>query len=257
MLVHPPVYYLPVVTTVISLFFAAAVFRRYRDRGGGNHLLWWSGGILVYGMGTFAESWITLLGLNPFIFRFWYIVGALMGGAPLATGTVWLMLRPATARKITVAVAGVMAVAALFVIMSPVDLSVLDTPLPGGRALGWQWVRSFSPFINTYAVIFLIGGAILSAWRFRKEAARGGAGSPLARDRFIGNVFIATGAILPGIGGASSRAGHTEVLYIMELAGIVLIWLGYWFNIRKRPVSLPETSSAVPQTTSGRRILRR
>lgn len=237
----PAVYYLPIVTTVLSLLFSASVFRRYVQRGGGTHLLWWSGGILIYGMGTFAESWITLLGLDPVIFRFWYIVGALMGGAPLATGTVWLMLERRTARKITVAAAAAMGLSAAFVLASPVDLSVLASHLPSGRALGWQWVRLFSPFINTYAVIFLIGGAILSAVRFRRQSlqVQDRIQAELARDRFIGNVLIAAGAILPGIGGASSRAGYTEVLYVTELAGIVLIWLGYWFNVRRRPLQTP------------------
>ena len=27
-----------------------------------------------------------------------------------------------------------------------------------GRVLEWQWVRAFSPFVNMYAVVFLIGG---------------------------------------------------------------------------------------------------
>ena len=86
------VHYLPVATTIISGVFALAVFRRYQARGGGTHLLWWAGGIFVYGAGTFAEAWITLFGWNAFIFKFWYIVGALLGGAPLAQGTVWLLL---------------------------------------------------------------------------------------------------------------------------------------------------------------------
>jgi len=41
---------------------------------------------------------------------------------------------------------------------------------------------------------------------------------------------------MPGIGGVYSRAGHTEILYLMEIIGITLIWLGYYFNTRKRPV---------------------
>ena len=232
----PPVYYLPVITTILAVIFSSTIFKRYRQRGLGNHLLWWSGGVLVYGMGTFAEAWITLLGWNPAMFKFWYIVGALMGGAPLATGTVWLLLEPRTARYLTYGVVSAITVAGICVVFSPVDLSVVDAHLPSGRALSWQWVRSFSPFINTYAVIFLIGGAILSAWRFRRIALERGGGWEVARDRFVGNVFIAIGAILPGIGGASSRAGHTEILYVTELIGIVLIWVGYRYNIRRRPV---------------------
>ena len=44
----------------------------------------------------------------------------------------------------------------------------------------------------------------------------------------IGNTLIAIGALLPGIGGAFTRAGYVEVLYVTELVGLVLIWAGYW-----------------------------
>ena len=235
----PLLHYLPIATTVISLVFAALVFRRYQLRGGGTHLLWWSGGIFVYGLGTFAEGWITLFGWNPLIFKFWYIVGALLGGAPLAQGTVWLLLKRRTAKVLTVALVAAVVVAALCVIASPINYEIVDPNLPSGRAFAWQWVRAFSPFINTYAVIFLIGGAIYSAVRFRRASLGDGSGAVIARDRFVGNVLIALGALLPGIGGGASRAGHTEVLYVTEILGIVLIWTGYWYNVRKRPVAAP------------------
>ena len=231
------VHYLPIATTVISFVFAVVVYRRYLYRGGGNHLLWWSAGILVYGLGTFAESWFTLFGWSPVMFKFWYVVGALLGGAPLAQGTVWLLLRPRVARRLTIALVSVVTVAAACVIASPINMAVVDPHLPSGRAFAWQWVRAFSPFINTYAVIFLIGGAIYSAWRFYRASRGDGSGAVVARDRFVGNVFIASGAILPGIGGAASRMGRTEVLYVMEIIGILLIWTGYWLNVRRRSPS--------------------
>ncbi len=230
-------HYLPIITTLISAAFAVTIFKRYRLRGySGNHLLWWTIGVLTYGLGTFSESYITLFGLNAFILKFWYIVGALMGGAPLAQGTIWLLLKPRTARWLTIALVIVVAASAVPVMLSPVNLEVLSPHLPSGRALEWQWVRAFSPFINTYAVIFLIGGAFLSAVRFRRMARAGGTTASLARDRFIGNVLIATGAIMPAIGGAFTRFGYTRALYVGELLGLIIIWLGYWFNIRKRPV---------------------
>jgi hypothetical protein len=109
----------------------------------------------------------------------------------------------------------------------------------------WREARLFSPFINTYAAIFLIGGAALSAWRYRLD--------PDTRHRFIGNCFIAVGALLPGIGGAATRMGHTEVLYVMELIGIVLIWIGYTYNVRPggrgAPSGRPVTSSSPASAT--------
>ena len=85
-------HYLPILTTIVSILFARTIFKRYFSNRNSRHLLWWGMGVIVYGMGTFAESWITLLGWNPVIFKFWYIVGALLGGAPLAQGTVWFLL---------------------------------------------------------------------------------------------------------------------------------------------------------------------
>jgi len=127
---------------------------------------------------------------------------------------------------------------------------LVDQFLPSGRIFVWQWVRAFSPFLNTYAVIFLIGGAIISANRYRKHIKDGSLSSIIARDRVLGNIYIALGAILPGIGGVSSRAGYTKVLYIGELIGIILIWLGYWYNTSKREERLNSKSKILPTENS-------
>ena len=48
------------------------------------------------------------------------------------------------------------------------------------------------------------------------------------------NILIAVGAILPGIGGTATRMGYTEVLYVTELVGLLLTWLGYRISVRPR-----------------------
>ena len=60
--------------------------------------------------------------------------------------------------------------------------------------------------------------------------------------RFI--VFDRDGAILPGIGGAATRAGYTEVLYVTELAGLALMWAGYRMSVAPAPVAPPRTAPA-------------
>ena len=238
------VHYLPIMTTLIAAPFSLLIYKRYRKLGG-THLLWWSGGVLIFGLGTFTESWITLLGWNVTIFRFWYIAGALLGGAPLAQGTVWLLLQPKTAKLLTIILILFVVTASVFVWMSPIEMDKVDPNLPSGKVFTWQWVRGFSPFLNSYAVIFLIGGAVFSALRYRREMQGKSLDVEIAHDRFIGNVFIAIGAILPGIGGAASRAGYTEPLYIGEFIGIMLIWTGYWFNTGKIDRSRQEIAEIV------------
>jgi len=230
-----PVHYIPIATTLLTIFFAPVVFRRWRERRPAPHLIWWAFGIAAYGAGTLTESLTTLFGWNEWVFRSWYITGALLGGAPLAQGTVFLMFSRKTATRMAVVVAAVILVASTVVLLAPIDYSLVETHRLTGRVMMWREARLFSPFINTYAAIFLIGGAVASAWRFRND--------PSARHRFIGNCFIAVGALLPGIGGTATRFGHTEVLYVMECLGIILIWTGYRYNVRPGARGAPQPGS--------------
>jgi uncharacterized membrane protein len=221
------VHYVPIVTTILAVPFALEIFRRYLANPDRLHLLWWAIGVATYGVGTFTEATTTLIGWNEPTFRAWYISGALLGGAPLAQGTVYLLLRRRTAHVLTAILIGFVVIASVAVILSPIDYSQVEAHRLTGRVFGWQWVRAFSPFVNMYAVVFLIGGAILSALRYSAD--------PATRHRVIANVLIATGAILPGIGGSATRMGYTEVLYVTELAGLILTWMGYRMSVRPSP----------------------
>jgi hypothetical protein len=94
----------------------------------------------------------------------------------------------------------------------------------------------FSPFIITFAVVVLVGGAIVSAIRYRRTRE--------TYNRFLGNVYIAIGGILPGIGGAFTRFGHTEVLYVTELLGLLCIYVGYRMNVASKGVPVGELRAA-------------
>ena len=226
------VHYVPIVTTILAIPFAAEIFRRYREHPERLHLLWWALGIATYGVGTFTEAATTVMGWNEPTFRAWYISGALLGGAPLAQGTVYLLLPRRTAHVLTAILVTFITIASVAVLLSPIDYTQVEAHRLTGRVLEWQWVRGFSPFVNMYAVVFLIGGAILSALRYSNN--------PATRHRVVANVLIAIGAILPGIGGTATRMGYTEVLYVTELAGLLLTWIGYRMSIR--PIALPATA---------------
>lgn len=217
------VHYVPVVTTILAVPFALEIFRRYREHPERLHLLWWAIGIAAYGVGTFTEATTTLAGWNEPTFRAWYISGALLGGAPLAQGTVYLLLSRRTAHVLTTLLIAYVIVASVFVVLSPIDYAQVEAHRLTGRVLQWQWVRAFSPIVNLYAVVFLIGGAILSALRYSAD--------PSTRHRVYANVLIAFGAILPGIGGTATRMGYVEVLYVTELIGLLLTWAGYRMSV--------------------------
>lgn len=211
------VHYLPILTTALSALFAASLYRRWSARRS-PHLWWWAFGITTYGLGTAIESTITLGGNSVVLTKVWYIAGAILGGYPLAQGSLYLSWPRPLANKLTIASLTLVIVSAVLVILSPVNLAALDPVRPSGAVLQWSWVRLLTPFINLYAVFFLIGGAIRSAWRHYRERGH--------KYRAAGNALIAVGAILPGIGGSFAKAGMVEVLYVGECLGIILIWAG-------------------------------
>ena len=230
------VYYLPIVTTVISAVFATAILRRWRERGRPPHLLWWGAGVALFGVGTFFEGFTAVFGWEPLIFRGWYISGALLGGAPLAQGTVYLLLSKRTADRLALALVVYVAIASLCVLLTPLDASLADEKKLSGEVIEWTWVRAFSPLVNTYAFIFLVGGAVASMARYGRQGDA---------QRAWSNCLIAVGAILPGIGGSFTRAGYTEVLYVTEFVGIILIFLGY-----RMSTSAPREGRVPASTTS-------
>lgn len=182
------------------------------------HLWWWAFGITTYGLGTAIESSITLFGNTVLLTKLWYIAGALLGGYPLAQGSLYLSWPRKMANRLTAASLSFVIVASLLVVLSPVNAALLEPTRPSGAILAWRWVRLLTPFVNLYAVFFLIGGALRSAWRHYAERGH--------FYRAAGNGLIALGAIMPGIGGSFAKAGMVEVLYIGECIGLIVIWAG-------------------------------
>jgi hypothetical protein len=226
---HTAISNIPILTTVFAIFFSAEIIRHYQQRRTA-YLLWWTIGVISFGLGTLAESIHALAGWNAVNLKYWYITGALLGGFPLAQGSVHLLLSRRFARYSSVFFVALIAIAAICVVLTPVD----PHPELGGRLTGqyfaWSWVRAFSPFINIYSFLFLVGGAIYSAIRYY----RGG-----RQVQFKGNILIALGGLLPGIGGTATRMGHVEVLFVTELIGLILIYLGYRTIKRSRFGNIP------------------
>ncbi|MDX1578124.1 MAG: hypothetical protein R3266_06555, partial [Gemmatimonadota bacterium] len=129
------VHYLPILTTVLAAWFGIEILNRSRERRSGPHLLWWGAGVLIYGLGTLTEAATTLFGWQEPIFRAWYISGALLGGAPLAQGTVYLLLSRRTAHRLTAALVTVVAAAATFVLLTPIDYSLVESHRLAGRVM--------------------------------------------------------------------------------------------------------------------------
>ena len=214
---------LPFTSSVISFIFAYLVLKRYMVRRG-LHLLLWGIGMIFYGIGGFCEGYYGAFGWNPLIFRLWYLFGAILVAAWLGQGTVYLLAKRRWAHGLMVVLALGSVYGLIRVFGAELDPNLMTTSVHtgsemSGHAIVTSGVRMLTPFFNLYGTVTLVGGAAWSAWIFWRKR--------VLLHRTIGNILIAVGALLPAFGGSFSRMGFSGALYVSELLGAVLMFIGF------------------------------
>jgi hypothetical protein len=215
--------FLPLVSSIISFIFAFFVFQRYLTRRG-KHTLLWSIGLVFYGIGGFCEFYYGAFGWNPLFYRLWYLFGAILVAAWLGQGTVYLLARERWAHVFLALLTIGSLYAIARVVTAEINPSLLTTSVHtgselSGHAIVTPGVRTLTPFFNLYGTVALVGGALYSAWLFWRKR--------VLLHRTIGNILIAVGAMLPAFGGTFSRMGIPAALYLGELFGVILMFVGF------------------------------
>ncbi len=214
---------LPFISCIVSFVFAFLVLKRYLMRKG-THLLIWGIGLVFYGVGGFCEAYYGAFGWNSFIFRLWYLFGAILVAAWLGQGTVYLLSKRKWANGLMVLLTLGSLYGLIRVFGAELDPSQLTTSVHtgselSGHAIVTPGVRTLTPFFNLYGTVTLVGGAAWSAWIFWRKR--------ILLHRTIGNILIAVGAMAPAFGGTFSRFGVPGALYLGELLGAVLMFVGF------------------------------
>jgi len=216
--------YLPYLSTIVIFAFTISVLSRYRQRGG-IHLLLWAIGLFLYGLGTLCE---VILGLtfNAFALKLWYLTGAMLTAAWLGMGTVHLLIRRGNfAWVLTWILAGVSLLAFVLVLAAPVTSTAFDVTRPVSEQYREIFTRNsliilLTILLNIYGTLTLVGGAIYSAYLFWRKK--------ILANRMYGNILIAAGALSPAMGGTFLRTGLVDFLYLSELVGAVLMFIGFF-----------------------------
>jgi hypothetical protein len=249
---------LSLITALVTGIFSSIVLRRWWEKRR-SHLLAWGIGLLMYFIGTLAQVVLTLT-WSPLFFALWYWCGALMVAPWLGQGTLYLLVRRGSiARNVQMALilVGVMTLPwTLF--LTPMnaaawypgadmttiyrdevapDGTVIREGIMAGSARGT--VRFFSPVMNLWGTVALVGGAIYSAYVFRRKH--------IMRNRVVGNWLIAAGGLLPALGGTLIRLGDPSYKYLAEMLGAILIFAGFWLATN---VADEEVAPAQPVTSS-------
>jgi hypothetical protein len=226
--------YISILSTVICFVFAASVLNRYRYRKG-THLLYWGIGLVMFGLATLSEI-ILAFSYSPLALKTWFLFGAMLTAAWLGQGTVFLLVRkPGIARGMAIGLIVLSLVATFLVFITPVNASSPAYNLAQSATAQYQqilavkgWILVLTILLNTYGLITLVGGAIYSAFLFWRKR--------VLVNRVVGNILIAAGALVLGAAGSLARAGLADWVYISNLLGIILMYVGFLQATASRPV---------------------
>jgi hypothetical protein len=219
--------------------FALVVLSRYA-RKGGMHLLLWGSGFMMYGLGTFAEAYLAF-GYSPFILHLWYLFGAVLTPAWLGQGTIHLLVRRAKIANILLVILTLASVFTLVKIFSlPTNDALYNVSLPVSAQYKSVLERdslttALLGIFAGYGTLALVGGALYSAYIFWRKR--------IMPQRVLGNVLIAAGALSPALGGVLVTRNLGDYLFISELLGAIIMFIGFRLATTQQPV--PVTS---PQT---------
>lgn len=232
--------YLPFASTIVVFVFAFLVLRRYTQKGGA-HLLLWGIGFVMYGLGTLAEALLAFT-YSSFLIHLYYLAGAVLTPAWLGQGTIYLLVRRPKIANILMIVLFLATVFAVIKVYSlPTDLAPYDTLKP--VAGQYQQVmerdgltKALVAVFATYGTIALVGGALYSAYIFWRKR--------IMPQRVVGNVLIAAGALTPALGGTLAAAGLGGFLFVSELVGAIIMFIGFRLATTQQPVAASAAQSA-------------
>ncbi|OFV80935.1 MAG: hypothetical protein A2W26_01980 [Acidobacteria bacterium RBG_16_64_8] len=202
--------------------FTGLVLRQWLQRRK-PHQLAWAVGLLFYAVAALMEFLSEYSGeWDSTVYRV-YIVLAASLVAFLGLGTLYLLLHRRLWGHIYLTFTLICLV--IFFVGVFTNPLVAEKLVPGitvgGQALGpsMSFPRFMSFFFNIPGAAFLIGGALLSIWRFSRKREYS--------YRMWANVLIAVGAIIIAFVGSRARAGDTTGLYAAEMVASVLLLAGF------------------------------
>ncbi|MDD5493274.1 MAG: hypothetical protein PHG36_01180 [Dehalococcoidia bacterium] len=176
-----------------------------------------SAGLLFYCISTATEFIIEAGGLNIFVYRLWYLTGAIYVAAYIAAGAVYSILPKNVRNPSLILLVLASLYAAITIFTFPIDITGMNDLTTGLLPMR---VRIISPFFNIAAVAAILIACFYELYLLLKKSGK--------VKTMISFFLITAGMLLPGIGGVALRAGMSTSIYfyVLELLGLIILYVG-------------------------------
>jgi hypothetical protein len=206
---------------VISSLFAQAMLVRYTANHRPQHRVW-AIALAMFALASAALATGASTGWDNGTFRVFYLFGAVLNVPWLAMGTVYLLAAEATARRVLWGLVLFSGFAAGVLLSCPMD-AVHGTAIPVGKDVFGALPRVLAAAGSGVAAVVIIGGALLSAWRFARDPRIPAHGRLAGANGLIalGTLILSSGGLLQGV------VGHDEAFTLSLAVGISVVYCGF------------------------------
>jgi len=211
----------PLAAAVVAAVFSLALVRQFQARRRTYQGLW-AAALAMYAVASLALFAGVTFGWSPWLYRGYWLFGAVLNVPFLAGGEAELLGKRPWVHRVVVTILAVTTVAAVVVVATaPVAQVAIGGSFPRGAQAfrdGTQ-ALAIARLASYVAYVFLLGGALWSAWTMR--------GTPSLRARFWGTLLIAFGATIVAGGSAFAATGILIGFSVTLAAGIAVMYLGF------------------------------
>ncbi len=235
--------------TLVSLAFALSTGERWlRNRK--RHEAAWTVSLVMFSLGS-AALWLgAAVGWNPWIFKTFFLFGAILNVPYLALGTVELLAGPVHGRRWTTIVTLLAAFSTGILVAAPLTGTIDPDVLPSGKDVFGPGPRIAAAVASGVAAVVIIAGALWSAFRLLRRSVRSAprpVGAPSPARLAVANVIIAGGTLVLSAGGLlNSVMNEMDGFAVSLVVGIAIIFVGFLLT------ATPARLAAVPEPVAWR-----
>jgi hypothetical protein len=217
---------LAAIATLVAAAFTVALADRWWAHRRPHEAAW------ALAMGQFTVASLALwaggaAGWNRFVFRVFYLFGAITNVAWLALGSVLLLNGGRRARAAIGALALTTAYIAGVMTYAPLQQPIAGRELPEGREVFGVFPRVLAAVGSGLPATVIIVLALWSAVRLTR-GSRVATGSVPAGRLAFGNLVIAIGTLVLGASGTlAGRFGKAEAFAVTLALGVVVLFAGF------------------------------
>jgi hypothetical protein len=224
------------VAVVVSSLFAQSMLVRYTAGHQPQHRAWGIA-LAMFALASVALASGTATGWDNGTFRVFYLLGAVLNVPWLAMGTVYLLAGSPVARRVHWGLVLFSGFAAGVLLSCPMD-TVHGTAIPVGKDVFGALPRVLAAVGSGVAAVVIIGGALVSAWRFLRKPSVADHGRLAGANGLIalGTLVLSSGGLVQGV------VGHDEAFALSLAVGISIVYVGFVLaSGRRKPLAVVDS----------------